>query len=208
MVTKPCKHLHQSVGREWNDAKVHERKQRSWSFNGKANSKFLSVNDPCSNAPTTHKLSPESPAERKLLHMHGSQYVRTYLLGRSSRVSSTKGRYGRQEESKCILQSHSRLTSCQENTVNTEKRSAPLCDFARFVLTGQWSGGCLLAQPDIDVHGFRSGKHISSQGGGGLPARGLFGNFGTFQIVSNEIFVSVSELMQKEYKGHMYSCEL
>lgn len=73
----------------------------------------------------------KAPAEKKLLHMHDSQYVRTYLLGRSSRVSSAKGRYGRREESKCIFQSHSRLTSCQENTVTTEKRSTPLwlCSF-------------------------------------------------------------------------------
>lgn len=47
----------------------------------------LSVNGPCSSTPLPHFFSaPASPAGRKLLHMHRSQYVQTYPFGGSSRV--------------------------------------------------------------------------------------------------------------------------
>lgn len=43
--------------------------------------------DPAASPPWPHSVSaPASPAERELLHMHRCQYVRTHLLGRSSRV--------------------------------------------------------------------------------------------------------------------------
>ena len=93
--------------------------------------------------------------------MQRSQYVRTYLLGGSSRVSSAKGCYGRQGESNCTLQSHRRLSGCQTDTGAKEKRIASLSGFHHSVHAGQWSGRCLLAQPCVDAVLLKAGGRYS-----------------------------------------------